>query len=109
MNSSLVPRQLLPGFAVAVLALGLGVYFSTKLAHEEIGGFLLRLFSLLALLAFVKTVLAWGRIRGYPLRREDGRIHFGHLVRNLTMAAVVTPVFMILSGPFVMAAFQLAR
>ncbi len=109
MNSFPSPKQVLAGFAIAVFALCMGVYFGTKLGGEGTGGFLLRLFYLLAAIAVLKSIFEWGRIRGFPIRREDGRIHFGHLIRNLTMAVVVVPLLMILSGPFVMAAFQLAR
>lgn len=109
MNSLSIPRQVLAGFAIAIFALCLGVYFGTKLGGDDAGTFLLRLFSLLAMVAVLKSVFAWGRIRGFSLRNEDGRINIGHLVRNLTMVAVVVPIFMILSGPFVMAAFRLAR
>lgn len=109
MNSFPIPKQVLAGLAIAVLALCMGVYFGTKLGGEEAGSFLLRLFYLLAAIAVLKSIFEWGRIRGFPIRSETSRIHFGNLIRNLTMAVVVVPLLMILSGPFVMAAFQLAR
>ncbi len=109
MNSFSIPKQVLAGFAIAVFALCMGVYFGTKLRGEDVGGFLLRLFYFLAAIAVLKSIFEWGRIRGFPIRREDGRIHFGHLIRNLTMTIVAVPLLMILSGPFVMAVFQLAR
>ena len=73
------------------------------------GGFLFRLFYLLAGVAALKTVFAWGRTRGFPIRHDDGRIRFGHLVRNLTMAILVAPLLLLASGPFVMVAFHLGR
>lgn len=109
MNSIPIPKQVLAGFVGAVVALCIGVYFGTKLSGVDYGGFLPRLFCLLACVAVLKSVFEWGRIRGFPIRREDGRIHFEHLIRNLAMVAVVVPLLVILGGPFVMAAFQLAR
>jgi hypothetical protein len=109
MNPISIPKQVLAGFAVAVFALCVGVYFGTKLGGEDVGSFLLCLFYFLAAVATLKSIFEWGRIRGFPIRREDGRIHFGHVIRNLTMVVVVVPLLMILSGPFVIATFQLAR
>jgi len=109
MNTLSMPKQSAAGFALAAIATALGVYFDTKLASEEVGHFLFRVFLALAALAVLKAVFVWGAARGFPIRREDGRIHLAHLVRNLVMAAVAVPVLLLLAAPLWSVAFQLAR
>ena len=87
----------------------LGVYGRTKLAGEEVGLFTLRAFYALAAVAVLKSVFIWGAARGFPIRREDGRIHFAHLVRNLVMVVVAVPMILLIAAPLSLMAFQLAR
>lgn len=97
------------GFALAGVAVAVGVYFGTKLAGEEVGLFTLRAFYALAAVAVLKSVFIWGAARGFPIRREDGRIHFAHLVRNLVMVVVAVPMILLIAAPLSLMAFQLAR
>ena len=109
MTTSSIPKQSAAGFLLAASTVALGVYFGTKLAREDAGLFLLRLFYLLAAVAVLKSVFTWGAARGFPIRREDGRIHFQHLFRNLVMAGIAVPIVLILAAPLSFLAFQLAR
>ena len=109
MTTSSIPKQSVGGFILAAVTVALGVYFGTKLASEGAGIFLLRLFYSLAAVAALKSVFIWGEARGFPIRREDGRIHFANLFRNLVMAVVAAPVILILAAPLSLVAFQLAR
>src|SRR3954466_4474363 len=106
---SSIPKQSAAGFALAVVTVAIGVYFGTKLASEGTGLFLLRLFYFLAAAAVFKAVFIWGEARGYPIRREDGRIHFASLFRNIVMAATIAPIVLLLAIPLCLLAFQLAR
>lgn len=100
-----LPGEARAGFALAVLAVALGVYLSTRLGSPD----LLRLFYGLAALALLKAVFAWGAARGFPIRREDGRLHPDHLVRNLAMAFLAIPIVLLGAAPLALIAFQLAR
>jgi hypothetical protein len=104
-----IPKQSAAGFMLAAVTVALGVYFGTKLASEGTGLFLLRLFYALAAAALLKSVFIWGEARGFPVRKEDGRIHLASLFRNLVMAAVAVPVVLIFAAPLSIPAFQLAR
>src|SRR4051812_42031106 len=99
MTTSPIPKQSVGGLILAAITVALGVYFGTKLASEGAGPFLLRVFYGLAALAVLKSVFIWGEARGFPIRREDGRIHFAYLFRNLVMALVAVPVILILAAP----------
>jgi hypothetical protein len=109
MTTSSIPKQSAGGLALAAVTVALGVYFGTKLASEGAGLFLLRLFYALAAAAVLKSVFIWGEARGFPIRREDGRLHFAHLFRNLVMAVIAIPVVLLLAAPLSWLAFQLAR
>ena len=109
MTTLSMPKQSAVGFALAAVALALGVYFGTKLVNQGAGLFLLRVFYALAAIAVFKAVFIWGAARGFPIRREDGRILFAHLVRNLVMVVLAVPVFLLLASPLSFLAFQLAR
>jgi hypothetical protein len=109
MSTLSIPKQSVAGFALAGVTVALGIYFGTKLASEEAGLFLLRVFYVLAAVAVFKSVFIWGEARGFPIRREDGRIHFVHLFRNLVTVAIAIPVVLVLAAPLLLLAFQLAR
>jgi len=109
MTTSSIPKQSAGGFFLAAVTVALGVYFGTKLASEETGLFLLRVFYALAAAAALKSVFIWGEARGFPIRREDGRIHFQYLSRNLVMAGIAVPTVLILAAPLSFLAFQLTR
>ena len=109
MTTSSIPRQSAVGFIVASVIIAVGVYFGTKLAGEKTGIILLRLFYVLATVTLLKSVFAWGEARGFPIRRENGRIDLAHLFRNLIMAVVAAPVVLAFSAPLSLVAFQLAR
>lgn len=109
MTTSSIPKQSAAGFVLAAVTVALGVYFGTKLASEEAGLFLLRVFYVLAGVALLKSVFIWGHARGFPIRREDGRIHLPHLIRNLVMVVVAVPVLLLLAAPLSYLAFQFAR
>ncbi len=104
-----IPKQSAAGVALAAVTVALGVYFGTKLANEEAGLFVLRVFYALAAVAVFKSVFIWGAARGFPIRRQDGRILFAHLPRNLVMVVIAIPVVLFLAAPLSLLAFQLAR
>ena len=109
MTTSSIPKQSAAGFILAAVTLALGVYFGTKLASEETWLFLLRVSYVLAGAVLLKSVFIWGHARGFPIRRENGRLHFPHLVRNLVMAVVAVPILLLLAAPLSYLAFQFAR
>ena len=109
MTTSSIPKQSVGGLILAAITVALGVYFGTKLASEGAGLFLLRLFYALAAAALLKSVFIWGEARGFPIRREDGRIHFAYLFLNLVMTLVAAPVVLMLAVPLSLLAIQLAR
>lgn len=108
MNALPTPKQIVGGFALAAATLCVGVYLSTT-AGDLGGTALMRLFYAIAVLIVLKLTFAWGRLRGFPAIRDDGRWALGHIVRNLVMAALLWCMLLIVSAPFVMVAFKLAR
>lgn len=109
MTSSSLPKQSAAGFMLAAVTVAIGVYFGTKLASEDVGLFLVRVFYALAAAAVLRSVFIWGEARGFPIRRKDGRLHFGHLFRNLVMAAIAVPVLLLVAAPLALLAFHFAR
>jgi len=109
MSTSSIPKASAAGLVLAGVTMALGVYFGTKVADQNVGLFLLRLFYALAAAAVLKSVFLWGEARGFPIRRHDGRLHGAHLIRNLVMAAITVPVVLIVAAPLVLLAFELAR
>jgi hypothetical protein len=101
-------REIAGGFVLAGFALCLGVYFGVK-AGAEGGAALMRLFYGVAALIVLKFTFAWGRHRGFPVKREDGRIVISHVFRNLTMAVIVWGLLLFVFGPIVTIALHFAR
>lgn len=108
MTTTNTPKEIAGGFALAGITLCLGVFFSVK-AGDQGGTAVMRLFYLVAILTVLKFTFAWGRLRGFPARREDGSIALSHVFRNLVMAAIVWGVLLLAFSPLVMLAFKLAQ
>lgn len=108
MTTTITPKGIASGFALAGLTLSVGVYCGVK-AGDDGGTALLRLFYIVAVLIVLKYTFAWGRRRGFPVRREDGSIAISHVFRNLVMAAIVWAMLLLVFAPLVMLAFKLAR
>ncbi len=108
MNATITPKEIVAGFAVAGVTLCLGIYFSMK-AGGDTGTLLIRVFYVLAALIVLKFTFAWGCMRGFPTRRQDGSIAVSHLMRNLVMSAIVWCALLFLFAPVVMLTFKLTR
>ncbi len=108
MNAVTTRKEIAAGFALAALTLCAGFWFSVR-AGELGATALMRIFGLIAILIVVKYTFALGRLRGFPARRGDGRLHFENCLRNLFAAAIVFFCVMWLSGPFVAAIVTAGR
>jgi hypothetical protein len=108
MNPCLSHKEIAAGYLVAGVTLCLGIYFGMNI-EGNIGTMLVRGFYLLAVLIVLKFTFAWGRIRGFAARREDGSIAVSHVLRNLVMAGIVSAVLLFLLAPFMMLVFKLTR
>ena len=108
MNRTITPKEIAAGYAVAGICLCLGVYFSIKVGDVDRGA-LLKIFSLLAALIVLNFTFAWGRLRGFAARREDGSIAFGNVLRNLVMSVIVWFAVVFVFAPLFLFAFRLAR
>lgn len=97
-------KIILGGYAVAGFTLILGFFLSLKVSPVlvgsiDVGTLYLRAFYLLALAIVFNFTLAWGRMRGFPLRLADGSFSFMHLLRISVMTAIVWFAVCFLSGP----------
>jgi hypothetical protein len=101
-------EEIAGGFVLAGFTLCLGVYFGVK-AGEEGGAALMRLFYGVAALIVLKYTFAWGCHRGFPAKREDGSIVVSHVLRNLTMAALVWGLLLFVFGPVATIALHFAQ
>ena len=108
MNAIITRKEIAAGFAVAGATLCFGIYFSTK-AGGEGGTAIIRIFYFLAVFIVLKFTFAWGRIRGFPAKREDGRVAISHVMRNLVMSVIVWCALILLFAPIMMFTFKLAR
>ena len=108
MNPSVTAREISAGYLLATITLCLGFYFGLK-AEGEAGTMFIRGFYLLAGLIVLKFTFAWGRIRGFAVRGEDGSIVVSHVLRSLVMAAIVSVALLFLTVPFMMLAFKFTR
>ena len=108
MNRTVTLKEIAGGYALAGITLCLGVYLGIKAGKED-GGIFLKSFYVLAVLITLNFTFAWGRLRGFAARREDGSIAVAHVVRNLVMSGIVWMCLIFLFAPLAMLAFRLAR
>ena len=47
----------------------------------------------------LRFTFAWGKLRGFPARSEDGHFLLSHILRNLTMSVIVWIALIALSAP----------
>jgi hypothetical protein len=109
MTATNTSKEIAAGFALAGLTMCLGVYFSVKAGDGAGGRSLIQLFNAVAVLIVLKVTFAWGRLRGFPARQDDGHIAFSNVLRNLVMAAIMFGVILFAFAPLVLVAFRLAR
>lgn len=107
MNSSSFPRGIALGYLMAGLTLCLGVFLGTKAGDD--GGLFLKGFYWLSVLIVIKVTFDWGRLRGYPMVREDGTLAVSHIVRCAVMCLLAWVSLLLIFAPLTMAAFKLAR
>jgi hypothetical protein len=107
-NSTVTHKEIAAGYLLAGVILCLGFYFGAKIEGDA-GSMFLRGFYLFAALIVLKYTFAWGRNRGFPVRRDDGSIAISHIVRSLVMAAIVWLLLSFLFAPLTMVAFKLGR
>jgi len=108
MSRSITHKEITAGYTLAGVTLCLGIYFSLKVG-DEYGGAFLKIFNLLAALIILNFTFAWGRLRGFAARREDGCIALGHVVRNLVMSVIVWMGVVFGFAPLAMSVFRLNR
>jgi hypothetical protein len=108
MNRTITPKEITAGYALAGICLCLGLYFSIKVGDEH-GGAFLKLFYLVAALIVLNFTFAWGRLRGFAARREDGSFIVGHVLRNLVMSVIVWIGVSLAIAPITMFVFRLTR
>jgi hypothetical protein len=108
MNRTITFKEITAGYALAGICFCLGLYFSLKVGDEH-GGAFLKLFYLVGALIVLKFTFAWGRMRGFAARREDGSFIVSHVLRNLVMSAIVWMGVSLAIAPFAMFIFQQAR
>ena len=97
-------KTIMGGYAVAGFTLILGFLLSLKVSpvvvgSVDVGTLYLRGFYFLALAIVFNFTIAWGRMRGFPLRLENGQFSFAHLLRVSVMTAIVWFAICFLSGP----------
>jgi hypothetical protein len=109
MNRILTFREIGVGYAIAGITLCLGLYFGIKIGNGDPSGLILKSSYLLAVLIVLKFTFAWGRLRGFSPRNEDGSISVSHMLRNLVMAVLVWVMLSALFAPFLLLAVKLAR
>jgi hypothetical protein len=109
MDRTINGKEIAAGFAVAAATLCLGFYLSVLVRREDVSTLFLRGFGLLAIGIVLKYTFALGRLRGFPVRREDSSIDVSNLLRNLVAAAIVLFCVVFLSGPFIAASIRFAR
>lgn len=102
-------NEIVGGYALAGNTLCLGVYFSTLVGPGDAWLAVSRPFSILAALIVLKCTFDWGRLRGYPARRDDGAIAWTNVVRNLVMSAIVGIGVTFAAGPIAIVAVQLGK
>jgi hypothetical protein len=108
MSRIITLKEITAGYVLAGVTLCLGFYFSLKVG-DEYGGAFLKIFNLLAALVILNFPFAGGRWRGFAVRREDGSIALGHVVRNLVMSVIVWMGVVFISAPLAMPVFRFNR
>lgn len=112
-SPTVAPFELFAALALAVGTICLGVYLSfavgTVAPVADVGTFLMRLCTLVAVLIVMKYTFAVGRARGFPIRRADGRLHGENLLRNLVASVLAFFCVGLLSTPFLGAVFAAMR
>lgn len=109
MNRTINPKEIIGGYAIAAATLCLGYYLSVKIAQEAVATLLFRGLGVLAVALILKYTFAWGRLRGFAVKRKDGGIDGLNLCRTLVAAAIVLVCVVLLSGPVILALVKSAR
>ncbi len=91
-------RSIVAGYGAAY-ALMLLAYVFAFVIKGGAGESVTRLpyYSALALVIYFTFV--WGRLRGFPFLSEDGHLVLSHIIRNLTMSAIVWIALIFVSAP----------
>lgn len=97
------------GYALAVAFLGLAVYLRLVIPVDPAGHYVTILLYFVAIVAAGRATFHWGALRGFPVRRENRRLNYPNLARNLVMAALAMSLLLFFSGPVVRFAVALAR
>jgi hypothetical protein len=101
MNAINPRKEIAAGFFLAAITLCLGFYFGVRAG--EIGPFVIQVFGLVSCLIVMKYTFAIGRLRGFSIRKEDGRIDPTNLARNLVASLIAVYCIVFLSAPFIAA------
>ena len=98
MISFSAPASIAGGYFVAAAFFFLGFYFQDRTM-------LCTGFYLFAGLVILKVTFAWGRVRGFAGKGDDGRIVFSHVLRALVMAALVSAALWVLTALLIVLVF----
>jgi hypothetical protein len=108
MSQSITFKEIAAGYAVAGITLCLGLYLGMKVRGDA-GCLFITGSYLLAVFIILNFTFAWGRLRGFAAKKDDGGIAVSHIIRNLVMAALVWVMFSFFIWPFAMLVVMLAR
>ncbi|HVU22994.1 MAG TPA: hypothetical protein VHE13_02645 [Opitutus sp.] len=100
MNPVASEKEIIGGYAVAGATMLLGMYLGLRMNDGHADVFVMRTFTLIAALVVLKYTFAWGRHRGFPVRRVDGTISLENLLSNLIAAVVVFFGLILMGAPF---------
>ena len=108
MNNVITRKEIAGSILLAAATLCIGVYFLAGVG-DPVGTTFLRFCCVVAFLIVLRCTFALGRLRGFAVRSETGKIHFENLIRNLVAAILIFFCVVWLAAPLLPALVKAAR